>query len=321
MYLVYDVGGTYIKYALMDSEGTIHKKGKTPTPDGYESTLEHFVDILSDIYEEYKMIYELEGIAISIPGQIDVEKGIVYGGGALPYLDQIHLGELLSAKCDGIRVALENDAKCAALAEAWIGNAKDCQSAVVIVFGTGIGGGIIVDGKVLHGQDMVAGEVSLWIDSIQMDELPNIKPVEELSEREDFMDFPRGLWHNKASVMYLRKTIAKYKKMDYREVSGEQIYEWAQEGDQYINALLENVYLSIAKQLCNMYVILAPEIILIGGGISSRAEFLEGVMRYVNQIKNFSRMFRNIRVDTCRYLNDSNLVGALYNFKQKYNMD
>lgn len=318
MYLVYDVGGTFIKYALTDEEGNIQYKDKVPTPDGYENNLESFINVMVGIYREQKKAYGIEGIGISLPGQIDVENGIVYGGGALPYLDQVHLGEMLSEKCDGLKVALENDAKCAALAEVWIGNAKGCKTAAVLVFGTGIGGGIILDGKVHHGQDLVAGEVSLWLDSIQMEELPNIMPVEELSKREDFMDFPKGLWHNKASVMYLRRTIAKYKGLDYKDVSGEQIYEWAKEGDQYINVLLENVYLCIAKQICNIYVILAPEIILIGGGISSRPEFLDGVMRYVDKVKNFSRIFRNIKVDTCKYLNDSNLLGALYNYRQMY---
>lgn len=318
MYLVFDIGGTYIKYALLDTNGNISRKNKTPTPDGYEATKENFLNTLTEIYKEYKNYSKIEGVAVSLPGQIDVEKGLVYGGGALPYLDMAYLGEELSQRFDGLNVALENDAKCAALAEAWIGNAKGCKSAAVIVFGTGIGGGIIFDGKVHHGVDMAAGEVSFWLDSIQMEELPNIKPIEELTAREDFMDYPKGLWHNKASVMYLRKTIARYKGMHYKDVSGEMIYQWAEEGDRYINVLLENVYLSIAKQLCNIYVILAPEIILIGGGISSRPEFFEGVDRYVNQIKNFSRIFRSIKINTCKYLNDSNMIGALYNYKQLY---
>lgn len=318
MYLVYDVGGIFIKYALVEADGTIVSKNKTPTPEGYRKTLDEFISVMCGIYEEQKSNVKIDGIAVSLPGQIDIENGIVYGGGALPYLDNVNLGRILSEKCDGLKVALENDAKCAALAEAWIGNAQGCKSAVVVVFGTGIGGGIIMDGKVHHGQDLAAGEVSLWIDSISMEDLSNINPVEELKARDDFMDYPKGLWHNKTSMMYLRKTIAKYKNMDYTELSGEMIYQWAEEGDPYVNVLLENMYLVIAKQLCNIYVILAPEIILIGGGISSRPEFIDGVNRYLSKVRNLSRVFRSMKVDTCKYLNDSNLLGALRNYIQLY---
>ncbi len=306
MYLAYDVGGTFIKHALINENGDIQQKGKAPTPYEGEDLLDQFISILVNIYKDYKVENHIEGICVSLPGQIDVENGIVYGGGALTYLDEVHLGKLLQDKCDGINVALENDAKCAALAEAWVGNAKGCKTAVVIVFGTSIGGGIILDGKVHHGQDLVAGEVSMCLDNIQIDDLP--------------MNIPKSLWHNKVSLICLRKTIAKYKGLDYKDVGGEQIYEWANAGDQYINALLENIYLSIAKQICNIYLILAPEVILIGGGISSRPEFLDGVKRYVNQVKKFSKtnVFRNIKVDTCKYMNDSNLIGAFYNYKLLY---
>ena len=317
MYLVFDIGGTYIKYAIMDGEGNISFKNKADTPGGYDHTLDEFLEVMCKIYEECKDKAELEGMALSLPGQIDVENGIVYGGGALPYLDKINLSELLSEKCDGLPVALENDAKCAALAEVWIGNAKDCKSAVVLVFGTGIGGGIVVDGKVLHGVDLVAGEVSFWFDSITMEEVAHIKPFEELESRDEFFNYPRGLWHNKASIMGLRKIVASHKNLSYEEVTGEKIYEYVNEGDTYVSALLENTYLSIAKQLCNLYVILAPEIILIGGGISSRKEFFDGIMRYVDKLKKFAQVFRSMKVDTCKYLNDSNLIGALYNFLQQ----
>ena len=317
MYLSIDVGGTFIKYAIMEPDGSIITKDKTPTPGGYEHTKEEFYSVLDQIYKSLKEQFDLQGICVSLPGQIDVEKGFVYGGGALPYLDGVYLAKELSQMCDGLNVSLENDAKCAALAEAWIGNAKDCKTAVVVVFGTGIGGGIVLDGKVHRGHNMVAGELSFWLDHISMEDIPHMKPTEELVNREDFLNYPKGFWHNKVSIMYLRKTIATYKGMDYRDVTGEMIYTWAEE-DTYIRTLLEHTYLSIAKQLCNLYVILAPEVILIGGGISERKDFFEGIMKYVNRIKKMSNIFRGIHVDTCKYLNDSNLIGALRNYQQLF---
>ena len=177
MYLVFDVGGTFIKYALMDQKGKIYEKYKVPTPfqDGKvddngdeitpytvktEDGIAAFLEQIDIIYGKYSKEYQITGIAMSLPGQVNVNQGIVYGGGSLPYLDRVPLGNLISRRCGNVPVALENDAKCAALAEVWIGNAKDCKDACVLVFGTGIGGGIIIDRKVRHGVGMIAGERS-----------------------------------------------------------------------------------------------------------------------------------------------------------------
>lgn len=180
MYLVFDVGGTFIKYALMDQKGKIYEKYKVPTPfqDGKvddngdeitpytvktEDGIAAFLEQIDIIYGKYSKEYQITGIAMSLPGQVNVNQGIVYGGGSLPYLDRVPLGNLISRRCGNVPVALENDAKCAALAEVWIGNAKDCKDACVLVFGTGIGGGIIIDRKVRHGVGMIAGEMSFFV--------------------------------------------------------------------------------------------------------------------------------------------------------------
>lgn len=84
----------------------------------------------------------------------------MYGGGRIKYLDGAHLGDLISEACGGVSVALENDGKCAALAELWLGNASTATNAAVVVVGTGIGGGIIIDRKIHRGKRLLAGELS-----------------------------------------------------------------------------------------------------------------------------------------------------------------
>ena len=79
---------------------------------------------------------------------------------------------------------------------------------------------------------------------------------------------------------------------------------------------LEKQYLDIARGLCNIYALLAPEVILIGGGISSEPRFMNGIMKYVDQLKHLTYMFQSIRVERCKYGNDSNLIGALYHYLQ-----
>lgn len=339
MYLVIDVGGTFIKHALMSSNGDILEKGKNKTPNKPDDTVEIFVEVIGGIYDIYKekikqgtlnvkknadageMVIDesldIEGIAMDLPGQIDVDKGIVYGGGALRYLHNTHLQSLISERCDGHRVALENDGKAAALAEVWKGNAKDTDDSCVLIFGTGVGGAVIKDRKVHRGKHLLAGEVSFAISEMKREDIDRIRPIEELSVSDAMENVP-FFWSAHASTMGMCHKLAKKKGLDEEAVNGELAYEWAAQGDGDAIEALEDMYFSIAKQCCNLYVIYDPEIILIGGGISAQPQFFQGICRYVDELKRISIIYKDIRIDLCKYLSDSNLLGALYNFMQKY---
>lgn len=320
MYLVFDVGATFVKYGWMTIDGVIEEKGKIPTPNKIGDGVEDFVSTIGNIYDTYKEKGTVEGIAMGLPGQIDVEKGIVYGGGGLMYLDQVAVGDLLSQRCDGVKVSLENDGKCAALAEVWLGNAKDVQDACVVVLGTGIGGGIIKDRKVHRGNRLLAGELSYCLQDMTRDHLDNIQSEDVLNTvMERFAQVP-FLQNAKCSTSGLTYLVAVAKGLPVEEVDGEKIYRWAAEGDQVCIDILEDMYFSIAKLCINLYVMFDPDIILIGGGISAEPRLLEGVQRYVDKIKIHSKIYSGLRLDVCKFLNDSNLLGALYNFKQMYHV-
>lgn len=318
MYLVFDVGATYVKYAWMTTEGVIEEKGKIPTKSKPEDGVQDFVDSLAGIYEQYKKKGTVEGIAMGLPGQIDVDNGIVYGGGGIRYMHNIALQKLMSQRCDNVPVSLENDGKCAALAEVWMGNAKDVKDACVLVFGTGIGGAIIKDRKVHRGKRMQAGEVSFMIDSkMTREDLPKIYCLEKLAMYEAMDKVPFN-WSARASTGAACYWLSKMKHLPVEEVTGERIYQWIREGDEEAKEIMEEMYFSIAKQCCNLFVTFDPEVILIGGGISAEPAFIEGIKRYVEQLKRLSIIYDEIKIDVCKYRNDSNLLGALYNFKQKY---
>ena len=326
MYLVFDIGGSAVKYALITKEGEITEKGKKKVDHDAVNTKEDFVEFLGSIYDEKKDAGP-EGIAISLPGQIDIRKGIVYGGGAFPFMDKVPLGDLLSKRCDGLFVALENDGKCAALAEVWLGNAKDVKDAAVLVFGTGIGGAIIRNKKVIHGKHLLAGEVSYIIEEMDRSEVDNIitleKAYEEINDVMDIYDYEGKRFFNWAathSTVTMSHRFAKLKGIPKESVTGEDIYRFADEGDKDAIEILEDMYFSIAKQCMNIYLIVDPQIILIGGGISGEPRFVEGIKKYVEKMKRISFIFDNIKIDTCKYMNDSNLYGALYNYFQRANI-
>lgn len=321
MYLVFDVGGTFVKYAVMTEDGVIEEKGKVPTRNKGNDTIEDFLISLVDIYESLRPKYQLFGIAMGIPGQVDVDKGIVYGGGSLPYLDKMPIASMLSAKCGNIPVAVENDARCAALAEIWMGNAKDCCDACVMVFGTGVGGGIILNRRVHRGRRLLAGELSFLIDSLDREQLEYIY---------DMRNKP-GSWYKKipfptifastcATGSGLIKRVAREKNLPPEEISGELIYKWAGEGDQICINALEDIYYGIAKQCINIFVTIDPDVILIGGGISAEPAFIPGINKYVEKLTTVFEPLKGIRVEGCKFGSDSNLIGALFNFLQLHNL-
>lgn len=325
MYLVFDVGATTIKYAIMNDAGDITEKGKVPTPVAEGQGIDDFVSAIGDIYDKYAGGNEtIQGIAMGLPGQIDVKRGIVYNGGGIQYLHEAHLQDLIQARCHNISVSMENDGKCAALAEVWKGNAKDVKDACVLVFGTGIGGGIVRGRKVIHGKHLLAGELSFVMGDMERSDLDKLPPGDKLMESmpvPDIVDKLPYTWTTQCSTVNMCQNIARAKGLPREEVTGEKVYQWVREGDELVTNMLEDVYFRIAKMCLSLFVILDPEIILIGGGISAEPDFIKGIKKYVDQLKRLSNVYTNIKIDTCKFLNDSNLIGALYNFKQRNSIE
>ena len=156
-YLVFDAGGTFTKYALMNENAEILEKDKVPTPDYHTKTKEDYYAVLDSVVEKYKN--RIEGIAISMPGMLDNRNGYCVTAGYLAYLAGSTVGTELSQRY-GIPVSVENDGKCAALAEFWRGSLKGCTNGAVVVIGTGVAGGIILNGKLFRGNHFTAGEYS-----------------------------------------------------------------------------------------------------------------------------------------------------------------
>ena len=144
--MVFDVGGTEIKYSVMDEQMHRTNSGAVPTP---QDTQAQFLDAVYRLYAPHKD--EVTGIAMALPGFVDNRTGYVSNGGALLYNTATPVGQLLAEKC-GCPVILENDGKAAAMAELANGALKGCCNAAVFIIGTGVGGvEIEYEGVVLSG--------------------------------------------------------------------------------------------------------------------------------------------------------------------------
>lgn len=156
-YLTFDIGGTNLKYALIDENGQILEKDRIKTN---AEDLDAFMESMYQVADKYQDAFS--GIAVCAPGKIDTENKIIYFGGALPFLDGLNLQETLGQKY-GVPISVENDGKTAALSEQWLGELRGVDTGVAITLGTGVGGGIIVNNRILHGWTFQAGELSWMI--------------------------------------------------------------------------------------------------------------------------------------------------------------
>jgi predicted NBD/HSP70 family sugar kinase len=293
-YAVLDVGGSSIKYALMDESGEFIKKSSVTTP---KESLELFLDKVTFIVNECSKTHDLQGVAFSMPGAVNVETGYIAGLSALPYIHGPNMKELLQERTN-LTVEMENDANCAALAEGWIGAAKDIVDYLCLVIGTGIGGAVVLNKNVRHGKNQFCGEFGYMI-------------------MEDYLEKPEGeTLSSLAAVGGLITKVAKRKEMDPASLTGKRVYELAENGDEEVKDEIEKFMKRLAVGIYNLQYMLDPEKILIGGAISSREGFIERINEILFQMK-FNQNDLTVSVERCRFGNDSNLIGALYHFLQR----
>ena len=293
-YAVFDVGGSAIKYALMDETGCFIEKSSLPTP---KKSLAEFIDTIGDIVGEFKKSYLVKGLAVSIPGAVNVETGIIEGSSALPYIHGPNIKDLLQDKTE-LPVELENDANCAGLAEGWIGAAKDVKDYLCIVLGIGIGGAVVLDKKLRHGKNGFAGEFGYML-------------------MEDYLGPHMGeSFSSLAAVGGLIQQVAKRKGIDPDVLTGKKIFKLAENGDAEVADEIDKFMRRLAVGIYNLHFILDPEKILIGGAISHREGFVEKINEKLRQMKYESEGL-TVKVERCQFGNDSNLIGALYHFLQR----
>ncbi|MEH7097825.1 ROK family protein [Neobacillus vireti] len=290
-YMVFDIGGTYIKYAVMDETAKKLKSGKLMTP---KDGLEIFLQTLQRIVEQYSDDFELQGIAVSSPGSVDVKTGFIGGASAIPYIHGVNMTGIIKERT-GLQTTIENDANCAALAEGWLGAAKGTDYYICIVIGTGIGGSIVLNQSILRGASLHGGEFGYMIMGAPFQE-----PLQ-------------GTWSLVASTNALVEEVKKGKLLGKGKLDGEEVFRLAEEGDSIAQECLTEFYKRLAIGIYNLKYALDPEKILIGGGISKRREVIDGINHELKGLRNEISTLA-IEVEACQFGNDANLIGALFHF-------
>lgn len=302
MYLGVDIGGTAVKLGLVNEVGTIQSSNSYVLNfDNYKTPIMNTV--IKSIYDYIKLyninMREVKGIGVSATGQIDTQNGTVIGGNIQSWID-VNIKKQVEDEFH-IHTTVINDANAMIIGESWIGAAKGKSEVVGITIGTGVGGGILVDGNILLGSRGIAGELGHF--SIQTNGI-------------DCVCGNKGCYERYASTTALIHMVkCKYDQLDITEekdrINGRFIFEYAQQGDQRILSIMNEWLDYISFGLVSLVHIFNPEIIVVGGAVCQQTKlFMEPLKEKI--MANVMPKFKQLEITAATLKNDAGLVGAVY---------
>ena len=288
-YISIDIGGTAIKYGVIDENAQIliKKSMETEAFKGGPEILKKAIGIVEKLMKETKL--EISGICISTAGMVDIEKGsIFYSAPLIPNYAGTQFKEVLEEKFK-IPCEVENDVNCAGLAEYQSGVAKGSHVTVMLTIGTGIGGCIILDGKIFHGFSNSACEVG-------------------------YMHLDGGEFQDLGAASILTKKVAKRKQESESDWNGYHIFESAKQGDETCIQAIDEMADVLGKGISNICYVLNPEIVVLGGGIMAQEEFLGDRIKQAVKKYLVSSIEVNTTIAFAKHQNNAGMLGAFYHF-------
>lgn len=282
--LSFDIGGSSVKYAVIEKTGKILAKGKKTTP----QEKEEFFRLIENVAASYRRAYTIEGAGFSFPGAVDDVSGVIGGSSALPYIHDFPIRQELERRLS-LSAALENDANCAALGESWLGVGKEHEDLVFLVIGTGIGGAVVKGKRIHHGKHLHGGEFGYMVS-----------------------DASHRILSDMGSTRILAERVADAKGLPREEMDGRKAFALADTGDADALQAVSAMYEALAMAIYNLQYAIDPEIFVLGGAVSERPGFAEEIGKRVDIILKDVGVAR-IRpvIRPAQFGNDANLLGAV----------
>lgn len=267
-----DVGGTNVKIALVDDNGKIIYSNSVPTRAemGYEYTVNNIKQAIYDLMKETKLsTKDIEGIGFGFPGQVDYKSGIVRLAPNIPGWVEVPIAKMIEDEFH-IPTRVDNDVRCAALGELNYGAGKGCENLICITVGTGIGSGLIINGKLVRGAANAAGEIGHI--KLQMHDGP-ICGCGDTGCMEAFASGP-------SIVAMAEDYIKGGKSTKYREMANGGditpfiVAEAAKAGDPVAKKIFARMGEYIGIGMSSVVNLLNPEKIIVGGGVADAGDIL-----------------------------------------------
>jgi glucokinase len=310
VFIAADLGGTNLRMAAVDCAGTIISRNRMSTPSGgkQEDIVAAILSVINELKRELDGKYEFAGFGAAMPAIVNSQAGIILRSPNLPALNDLDFGSRFSREL-GIPVILENDANSAAVGERWKGAAQGVRNSIHVTLGTGVGGGIIIDGTLVRGIDGTAGEIGHI--AVEPEGYPcgcgSRGCVEQYSSAT-------------AIIRIAKELMPKYPETELRStlnLSPLDVFEAGRRGDGLALEVFRvaGTYLGIA--LGGLVNVLNPEAIVIGGGVSAGWDlFIEPLHSEILR-RAFQHPGERVKLMRSKLGDDAGILGAAFLASQK----
>jgi glucokinase len=300
-----DLGGTHLRVGTVDRNGKICCRQMQPTPQAEKPN--EIVRALIDAVHECARQTEAQGgvltaVSVVVPGTVNVADGVVVKAPNVPCLDGFRLAAALESELEW-PVILENDANAAAIGEMWRGAGQGYCTLICVTLGTGVGGGIILDGKLWRGADGSAGEIGhIGVDPFAgvactcgsrgcLEVYASATAIVRMT-REARPRYPNSILHNT------------------EDLTSAKIYQAGREGDELAIEVFRRMGVYLGIGLASLINVLNPEIVVIGGGLSNGWELFEKHMHQQVIERAFPIPARRVKIVRAQCGDDAGLLGA-----------
>ncbi|MDO4902801.1 MAG: ROK family protein [Limosilactobacillus sp.] len=287
-YLSIDIGGTNIKFALIDHSGNIIERDKVATPRNRE-------EFLSALQQVVSRFLEIAAVCVSVPGIVHTGHGRVKFTGALGFMGQFELADYMK-EISGKSVFVGNDGNCAALAEMWLGRLSGIDNGATITLGTSVGGGLVINGNLIEGTHFRAGELSAIVNN--------------------YNDAKATTGSNTSAVKMIEAVATRCQLPDLKD--GRRAFGEINAGNPDALEIFQPFCRRVAILISNIQAVVDLERVLIGGGISVQPIVVEEVRRQFKALQESDRRIRDDiempEIMAAQFGNDANILGALYGY-------
>lgn len=307
--LCIDLGGTNLRVALLSADGTLLERVQQPTPADAppQAVVQLLLDLGRQLLARRSLSFaDLGGIGVAAPGPLDPEAGIIWDAPNLPTWNNVPLRQWLEQQT-GLRVAIGNDANLGALGEHRYGVARGVRHMVYLTLSTGIGGGLILDGRLYLGATGTAGEIGHMV--VELDGPPcgcgRRGCLEAIAsgtaiarQAREALQTPQGAHSQLANV-------------PLDELEARHVFAAAEQGDALARAILGRSAAALGAGLASLLHLFDPELLVFGGGLTRQpALLLEPALAEMRR-RAFPQPAQAVRVERVALGDNSNLYGAL----------
>src|SRR5690242_20002202 len=296
-----DLGGTYLRIALVDGSGKIHQQSKQRTPKGESPDC-----VVNALVSEASKWSDNGGpsivaASIMVPGTVDNKNATVVQAPNLHSLSNFPLKNVLEERL-GWPVLVENDANAAAVGEMWLGAARGCRDVVSVTLGTGVGGGVILNGELWRGAHGSAGEIGHT----------TVDPFSGLKCKCGNVGCLELFASATAIVRMTRENLSLFPDSSLKsdELTAKRVYEAGRAGDELALAVFSKFGMYLGIGLANLINLIDPEIIVITGGAANGWDLFASEMHRQVEERAFRTIAQQVRIARAECGDNAGLLGA-----------